>query len=38
MSVLDRLLIEAYGLREQPLLDQIRTMRTGSAHYLQEVQ
>lgn len=31
---LDRLLIEAYDLKEQPLLEQIRRMRTGSAHNL----
>jgi len=31
---LDRLLIEAYGLPQEPLLTQMRTIRTGSAHEL----
>ncbi len=34
VAALDRLLIEAYGLPEQPLLETIRTMREGSAHSL----
>ena len=34
VAALDRLLIEAYGLRETPLLAAIRTMREGSAHSL----
>ena len=34
VSVLDRLLIEAYDLKERPLLDHIRMMRTGSAYDL----
>lgn len=29
---LDKLLIRAYGLTEEPLLEQMRTIRTGSAH------
>lgn len=29
---LDKLLIRAYGLTEEPLLEQMRTVRTGSAH------
>ena len=35
VTALDRLLLEAYGLGERPLLDQIRIMRTGSAHLIQ---
>jgi len=31
---LDRILISAYGLQEAPLLAQMRTIRTGSAHML----
>jgi len=31
---LDRLLIEAYGLSQEPLLTQMRIIRTGSAHEL----
>ena len=31
---LDRLLLNAYGLREDPLLSQMHTIRTGSAHQL----
>ena len=34
ISILDRLLIEAYDLEEQPLLSHVRMMRTGSAHDL----
>ena len=34
VSALDRLLIEAYDLKEQPLLDHMQRMRTGSAHYI----
>ncbi|MCY4187784.1 MAG: Eco57I restriction-modification methylase domain-containing protein, partial [Bryobacterales bacterium] len=34
VSILDRLLIEAYDLEEQPLLSHVRMMRTGSAHDL----
>ena len=29
---LDKLLLRAYGLTEEPLLEQMRTIRTGSAH------
>lgn len=35
VTAVDRLLLEAYGLGERPLLDQIRIMRTGSAHLIQ---
>ncbi len=31
---LDQILIYAYGLKEEPLLSQMRTIRTGSAHML----
>ena len=33
---LDRLLLQAYGLPEDPLLSQMHTIRTGSAHQLQK--